>query len=98
MQDLFSFMVKLKADPRIVADYLPAVAEAAQQAEPRVLSRELRGTPNEMQECVVVFGFGAPLSAVVAVTYDNGDATADCNTLKRVYGVEPLLFDIRGGK
>jgi len=95
MQDLFSFMVKLKANPRIMADYLPAIAEAAKEAEPRVLSRELKGTPNEMKEAVVVYGFGAPLSAVVAVTYGNGDATADCNALKRVYGVEPLLFDIR---
>jgi hypothetical protein len=93
--DLFSFMVKLKNNPRIVADYLPAVAEAAQQAEPRVLSRELRGTPNEIRECVVVYGFGAPLSAVVAVTYGSGDATADFDTLKRLYGIDPLWFDIQ---
>lgn len=95
MQDLFSFMVKLKSNPRIMADYFPAIAEAAKQAEPRVLSRELKGTPNEMRECVVAYGFGAPLSAVVAVSYGNNDTTADCNTLKRVYGVDPLLFDIR---
>ena len=95
MQDLISFMVKLKSNPRIMADYFPVIAEAAKQAEPRVLSRELKGTPDEMRECVVVYGFGAPLSAVVAVSYANGDATADCNTLKRVYGVEPLLFDIQ---
>ena len=94
--DLFSFMHALRNNPRIVADYLPAVAEAAQQAEPRVLSRELRGTPHEMQECVVVYGFGAPLAAVVAVTYGNGDATADCDTLKRIYGIAPLLLDIQG--
>ena len=95
MQDLLSFMHALRNDPRILADYFPVIAEAAKQAEPRVLSRELRGTPNEMRECVVVYGFGAPLSAVVAVSYANGDATADCNTLKRVYGVDPLLFDIQ---
>jgi hypothetical protein len=92
--DLLSFMHALRNNPRILADHFPAIAEAAQQAEPRILSRELKNTPNEIKECVVVYGFGAPLTAIVAVSFANGDATADCNTLKRVYGVDPLLLDI----
>jgi hypothetical protein len=88
-------MHALRNDPRILADHFPALAEVVKQAEPRNLSRELKGTPDEMRECVVVYGFGQPMSAVVAVSLSNGDATADCDTITRIYGIKPLLFGIQ---
>ena len=95
MKDLLSFMHALRNNPRILADHFPAIAEAVQQAEPRNLSRELKDTPDAMKDCVVVYGFGAPLSVVVAVSLSDDDATADCDTLTRIYGIKPLLFGIQ---
>ena len=102
MIDLFSFMLKLRKDPRILSQYLPELSGVVEEAEPRNLSREMKGTPDELQECVVAYGFGSPLSAVVAVafSYNDNDETKnaknfDLDNLKRVYGVDPLLFVIQ---
>ena len=95
MKDLLSFMHALRNDPRIMADHFPELAEVVKQAEPRNLSRELKGTPDALNTCVVAYGFGQPMSFVVAVSLSNDDATADCDTLTRIYGIKPLLFGIQ---
>ena len=71
---LFEFMLQLRANPRMLARFFPDLAGKVLEPEPRNLSRELKGTPMEMTDFVVVYGFGDPLSHVVAVSFqDNLD-------------------------
>ena len=66
---LFEFMLRLRANPRMLADYFPDLKGQALVAEPRNLSRELKGTPMEMTGFMVVYGFGDPLTHVVGVSF-----------------------------
>ena len=69
---LFEFMLQLRANPRMLARFFPDLAGKVLEPEPRNLSRELKGTPMEMTDFVVVYGFGDPLSHVVAVSFQAG--------------------------
>ena len=99
---LFEFMLKLRQNPRCLAQYFPQELTAeVLKGEPRNLSRELKGTPQEMTDFVVVYGFGeSALTHVVAVAFMDGpvDMTAapswaaDHDILKEVYNIEPIVM------
>ena len=99
---LFDFMLRLRRDPRCLAEYFPQLlTPEVLKGEPRNLSRELKGTPQEMKDFVVVYGFGeSALTHVVAVAFMGGpvDMTAapswaaDHDILKEVYNIEPIVM------
>ena len=96
---LFEFMLRLRANPRMLADYFPDLKGQPLVAEPRNLSRELKGTPMEMTDFVVVYGFGDPLSHVVAVSFqDNLDPfvepawATDHENLVKLFGLTPIVL------
>ena len=95
---LFGFMMGLRADPlKVLQSHFPDVDFGSEQ--PRNLSREHKGTPDEFTSFMVVFGFGDPLKHVVAVAFHMDlDASAepawadDHSTIKRVYGITPIVL------
>jgi hypothetical protein len=103
---LFAFMLRLRTDPRSLAAYFPQyLTPEVLKGEPRNLSRELKGTPQEMTDFVVVYGFGeSALTHVVAVSFMPGllDAStdmtaepswaADHENLIKVYGLTPIVL------
>jgi hypothetical protein len=96
---LFSFMLNLRANPKMLVSYFPELETSAEEAEPRNLSRELKGTIHEMKDFVVVYGFGTNLSHVVAVAFQSSLDTlveptwaADHEVLVKVYGVKPIVM------
>jgi hypothetical protein len=99
---LFEFMLKLRQNPRSLSEYFPQIlTPEVLKGEPRNLSRELKGTPKEMTDFVVVYGFGEnTLTHVVAVAYMEGpiDMTkepswaADHEKLTEVYGLTPIVM------
>ncbi len=103
---LFEFMLRLRAEPRSLAAYFPQyLTPEVLKGEPRNLSRELKGTPQEMTDFVVVYGFGeSALTHVVAVSFMPGlldgstDMTAapswaaDHENLIKVYGLTPIVL------
>jgi len=103
---LFDFMLRLRTDPRSLAAYFPnELTPEVLKGEPRNLSKELKGTPKEMTDFVVVYGFGeSALTHVVAVSFMPGllngstDMTAepswgaDHQTLIEVYGLTPIVL------
>ena len=99
---LFEFMLQLRQNPRCLAQYFPELlTPEVLKGEPRNLSRELKGTPQEMTDFVVVYGFGeSALTHVVAVSFMPGpvDMTAapswaaDHDILKAVYNIEPIVM------
>ena len=68
---LFDFMLALRQNPRCLAKYFPRdLTPEVLKGEPRNLSRELKGTPQEIKDFIVVYGFGeSELTHVVAVAF-----------------------------
>jgi hypothetical protein len=105
---LFEFMLKLRKDPRSLAEYFPQyLTPEVLKGEPRNLSRELKGTPHEMTDFVIVYGFGeSELTHVVAVAFMGGpvDITkapswaADHANLTEVYGLTPIVLALASGE
>jgi hypothetical protein len=96
---LFEFMLQLRSNPRMLARFFPDLAGKVLEPEPRNLSRELKGTPMEMTDFVVVYGFGDPLSHVVAVSFqDNLNPfaepawAADHANLVKMFGLTPIVL------
>jgi len=99
---LFEFMLNLRQNPRYLAKYFPQyLTPEVLKGEPRNLSRELKGTPQEMTDFVIVYGFGeSELTHVVAVAFMGGkvDMTkapswaADHTHLTEVYGLTPIVL------
>ncbi len=103
---LFEFMLRLRQNPRCLGEYFPQhLTPEVLKGEPRNLSRELKGTPQEMTDFVVVYGFGeSALTHVVAVSFMPGllngstDMTvapswaADHENLIKVYGLTPIVL------
>ena len=99
---LFEFMLALRQNPRCLAKYFPRdLTPEVLKGEPRNLSRELKGTPKEMTDFIIVYGFGeSELTHVVAVAFMPGkvDMTqapswaADHTNLTEVYGIEPIVM------
>ena len=99
---LFEFMLALRQNPRCLAKYFPQdLTPEVLKGEPRNLSRELKGTPQEIKDFVVVYGFGeSALTHVVAVSFMDGpvDMTAapswdaDHTNLTEVYGITPIVL------
>jgi hypothetical protein len=100
---LFDFMLRLRTDPRSLAAYFPhELTPEVLKGEPRNLSKELKGTPKEMTDFVVVYGFGeSALSHVVAVTFMpdllKGSTAepawaADHMNLIEEYGLTPIVL------
>jgi hypothetical protein len=96
---LFEFMLQLRSNPRMLARFFPDLAGKVLEPEPRNLSRELKGTPMEMTDFVVVYGFGDPLSHVVAVSFqDNLNPFAepawasDHANLVKMFGLTPIVL------
>ena len=95
---LFDFMLRLRKDPlQVIQPLFPHLDLGSEQ--PRNLSREHKGTPDEFTGFVVVFGFGDPLKHVIAVAFHASvDVTAappwadDYMTIERVYGVSPVVL------
>jgi hypothetical protein len=96
---LFEFMLQLRSNPRMLSRFFPDLAGKVLEPEPRNLSRELKGTPMEMTDFVVVYGFGDPLSHVVAVSFqDNLNPfaepgwAADHENLVKLFGLTPIVL------
>jgi molybdopterin-guanine dinucleotide biosynthesis protein len=99
---LFEFMLNLRQNPRCLAKYFPKdLTPEVLKGEPRNLSRELKGTPKEMTDFVIVYGFGeSELTHIVAVSFMAGkvDMTrppswaADHTHLTEVYGLTPIVL------
>ena len=99
---LFEFMLKLRQNPRCLAQYFPQELTAeVLKGEPRNLSRELKGTPKEMTDFVVVYGFGeSTLTHVVAVAFMTSPVdmakppswASDHTKLTEVYGMTPIVL------
>ena len=95
---LFGFMMGLRADPlKVLQSHFPDVDFGSEQ--PRNLSREHKGTPDEFTGFMVVYGFGDPLKHVVAVAFHMSANVAiappwanDYMTIERVYGVRPIVL------
>lgn len=96
---LFEFMLRLRANPRLLADYFPDLRGKALETEPRNLSRELKGTPMEMTGFLVVYGFGDPLTHVVGVAFhatlnpfEEPVWAADHERLVKLFGLTPIVL------
>jgi len=96
---LFEFMLQLRTNPRMLSRFFPDLSGKVLEPEPRNLSRELKGTPMEMIDFVVVYGFGDPLSHVVAVSFqDNLNPfvepawAADHANLVKMFGLTPIVL------
>lgn len=96
---LFEFMLKLRANPRMLAEYFPDLKGKPCETEPRNLSRELKGTPNEMTSFLVVYGFGDPLTHVAAVAFhatinpfEEPAWAEDHEKLTKLFGVTPIVL------
>lgn len=95
---LFDFMMRLRMSPlKVLQPLFPHLDLGSE--EPRNLSREHTGTPDEFTSFMVVFGFGDPLKHVVAVAFHMDlDASAepawadDHSTIERVYGMPPIVL------
>ena len=103
---LFEFMLKLRANPRCLAQYFPQdLTPEVLKAEPRNLSRELKGTPKEIKDFVVVYGFGeSELTHVVAVAFHHTinplaepSWATDHTNLTQLFGVTPIVLALASG-
>ena len=96
---LFDFMLRLRANPRMLADYFADLKGKPCETEPRNLSRELKGTPMEMTGFLVVYGFGDPLTHVVGVAFhptinpfEEPAWAADHERLVKLFGLTPIVL------
>lgn len=95
---LFDFMLRLRSEPiKVLQPLFPHLDLGS--AEPRNLSREHKGTPDELTGFMVVLGFGDPLKHVIAVAlHMDLDVSAepawadDHSTIERVYGMTPIVL------
>lgn len=99
---LFEFMLRLRTSPLSVLQPLFPHLDLGSE-EPRNLSRENRGTPDEFTGFMVVFGFGDPLKHVIAVAFHGSvDVTVappwadDYMTIERMYGMSPVVLALAG--
>ena len=93
---LFDFMLRLRSEPiKVLQPLFPHLDLGS--AEPRNLSREHKGTPDELTGFMVVLGFGDPLKHVIAVALhmdlEPEPAWAnDHSIIERVYGMTPIVL------
>lgn len=98
---LFEFMLKLRQNPRCLAEYFPQyLTPEVLKGEPRHLSRELKGTPQEMTGFIIVYGFGeSELTHIVAVAFhhtinplEEPAWAKDHTNLTQLFGVTPIVL------
>jgi hypothetical protein len=100
---LMDLMLELRSDPKTLARYFPEIADSL-DTEPVNVSRKHRGTPEELRELIVAFGFGDPIKHVVCVAMLLDGETIgkgvidDIECIRMLYAVEPILLVLSAEK